>query len=76
LYITPGFDNNLSQILDICSENNILSMTGVPSYAESGTAIGLGIKNDKPEIIINLKVSKQIGADFSADILKLARVIK
>ncbi|MCD6595793.1 YfiR family protein [bacterium] len=76
LYIAPGFDNEISKIIDICSTNKILTMTGVPAYTDNGIAVGLGIKNGKPEIIINTTVSKSIGADFSSNILKLARVIK
>ncbi len=76
LYITSGFDNKLVSILDKCKTEKILTLTGYPEYAEQGTTIGLGIKDDKPEIIINTIVAKEIGADFSADILKLARVIK
>ena len=76
LYIAPGFDSELSKILDTCSKNKILTMTGVSTYLDKGIAVGLGVKDGKPEIIINTTVSKSVGADFSSNILKLARVIK
>jgi len=76
LYIGHGFDNQLNSILMKCHESSILTLTGVPEYAERGVAVGLGVKDGKPEIIINHTVAKEVGADFSADILKLARVLK
>jgi len=76
LYIAPGLDNQMDSILKTCEENSILSLTAVEKYAENGVAVGLGIVDEKPEIIINTSVSRAVGADFGADILKLARVIK
>lgn len=76
LYIARGFDNELDDILDICKKDSVLTLTGVPKYAERGVAVGLGIKMNRPQIIINTKVAKEVGAKFSADILKLAKVIK
>ncbi len=76
VYIAPGFDSKLSDILNICKSNSVLTLTGVPKYAEKGVAVGLGIKMKKPQIIINNSIAKEVGANFSADILKLAKVIK
>ena len=76
VYIASGFDSQLDDILSFCRSNKILTLTGVPKYAEKGVAVGLGIKMKKPQIIINNPVAKELGANFSADILKLAKVIK
>ena len=76
VYIAPGFDSNLSDVLNVCKSNSVLTLTGVPKYAEKGVAVGLGIKMKRPQIIINNSVAKEVGANFSADILKLAKVIK
>ncbi len=76
LYICPGFDKELDGILSVCRENSVLTLTGVQEYAEGGVAVGLGIKEGRPEIIVNLPVAKEVGANFGADLLKLARVIK
>lgn len=77
LYISSGFDDNIGQVMEVCVENKLLTLTAVPKYVEqNGVAVGLGSKKDKPEIIINTNSSKEAGADFSVDILKLSRVIK
>jgi len=76
LYIAQGFDSQLASILSTCQKETVLTLTGNPAYAEKGVAVGLGVKAGKPEIIINNQASKDAGANFGADILKLARVIK
>ena len=76
LYICPALDAQLDNILKLCKEKTILPITGVPQYAEKGVAVGLDIKKDKPVIIINTTVAKDVGANFSADILKVAKVVK
>ncbi|RLF26197.1 MAG: hypothetical protein DRN14_07250 [Thermoplasmata archaeon] len=76
LYVCPGLDDQLSRIVQTCSENKILTMTGYPPYADKGVAVGLSVENGKPRLVINTTVSKQVGSNFSADVLRLARVIK
>ena len=76
LYIATGFDSQLNNILSTCKAESVLTITGVPRYAEKGVAVGLDIKISKPVIVINTAVAKAVGANFSADILKLAKVIK
>ena len=76
LYICPGFDSQLSDILRVCNENKVLTMTGYPPYADKGVALGLAVKDGKPQIVINNSVAKQVGSNFSADVLKLAKVIQ
>jgi hypothetical protein len=78
IYIAPGNSNNISAITQASQSGKILTITGVPDYVEKGLSVGIGLKADdnKPEIIINLPISKAEGSDFDANLLKLARVIK
>jgi len=77
LYITPGNKSHLSSIIKISQKNKILTMTAVPEYVNKGISVGIGLKeNNKPEIWINLSSAKAEGSDFSADLLKLCRVLK
>jgi hypothetical protein len=47
----------------------------VPRYVETGLAIGVDMKGERPEIVINLAASRAEGADLTAHLLKLARLV-
>jgi hypothetical protein len=51
-------------------------LTGVPDYIYNGISVGIDIKGEKPEILINLKSSKLEGADFSSQLLKISTIIE
>lgn len=76
LYITPMRAVDLEMVSQLCQTLKILSITGVPQYVYDGVSVGLDIKAEKPQIIINLQSSKAEGVDFSSKLLNLAKVIK
>ena len=75
LYITPLRAVNTEAITAASRAKKKPTLTGVPDYVESGLAVGIGIKGDKPQIIINLPAAKAEGADFSSQLLKLAKIL-
>ena len=54
----------------------ITTLTGMPAYVEAGLAIGVDLKDGRPEILVNLPAAKAEGAELSAQLLKLARIVK
>jgi hypothetical protein len=61
----------------ICKKNQILSITGASSLVESGNAaIGIGVEDKKPKIVVHLKELKEEGHEVSAKLLQLAKVIE
>jgi hypothetical protein len=61
----------------VCRKNHILSITGIPSLVENGTAaIGLGVVEGKPKILVHLGKLRAEGHEVSAKLLQLARVIE
>jgi hypothetical protein len=76
LYFTPLRDVSLQTIASVSRAKKTLTLTGVPDYVKSGLAVGIGTKEEKPLIIINLPAAKAEGADFSSQLLKLAEVIQ
>ena len=42
---------------------------------ENGLAVGVGLRGKKPEILINLEAARAEGADFNAQLLRLARIV-
>jgi hypothetical protein len=76
LYLTPLRDIAIQKITTVSRARKTRTLTGVPDYVKSGLAVGIGLREEKPLIIINLPAAKAEGADFSSQLLKLAKVIQ
>ena len=76
LYVTPLRSVDMNDLKTMTRRKQILTVTGVPEYVEEGLALGIDMKGQKPQILINLPAAKAEGADFSSGLLNLARVIR
>jgi hypothetical protein len=75
VYLLP--DVNTAQVEPFCTSGGILSISGVPSFADRGdVSVSIGEQNNRPQIIINLNRLRSEGHELSAELLKLARVIQ
>ncbi len=75
IYFTPLRSTEISVILRVSRRLRVRSFTGVSAYVGEGVAVGIGVRANKPRIIINLRNARSEGADYSAYLLKLARVV-
>jgi hypothetical protein len=75
IYVTPLRAFDIDTILSVSRLRKLITVTGVTDYVKKGVSIGLGLKEGKPEILINLQAAKNEGSDFSSNLLKLARII-
>lgn len=75
IYIPPLRAIDIKMLAKIATEIKVLTLTGVPDYVKFGVTIGVDIKGEKPEIMINLRSAKESGADFSSQLLKLSRIV-
>jgi hypothetical protein len=75
LYVSPLRAVPLGDVTAVSRAAGITTLTGVPRYVETGLAIGLDMKGERPEILINLAASRAEGADLTAHLLKLARLV-
>jgi hypothetical protein len=75
IYVTPLRAVDVSEIGRISRFYRIRTITGVPEYVEAGLAVGIGIRKDRPLIIINLAQARAEGAAFSSQLLSLARIV-
>jgi hypothetical protein len=76
LYVSPLRGIDIGSIVRVSRETGVTTITGVPRYVDEGIAIGLDLKADRPEIVVNLEAARAEGADFTAQLLKLARVVQ
>ncbi len=74
--IAPLRSVDISNISEILIQHKMMSFSVLPEYVDFGVAFGLGIKGEKPLIIINLITAKEIHAEFSSQILKFSKVIE
>jgi len=76
LYVAPLRAIDLATISTVTRKNKVLTLTGVPEYVEIGLSIGVGIRGDRPSLVINQPASRAEGADLDSQLLKLARTIR
>lgn len=75
-YLAPMRGMDLQTVIAVSRARKILTFTGVIAYVEAGLTAGIGVKGDNPRLIINLPAAKAEGADFDAQLLKLAKIIE
>ena len=76
LYLCPGIAKSLQSVIKISQAQSITTATGVPDYVRRGVAVGIGVFQDKPQILINLPSSKSEGSEFDASLLQIATVLR
>jgi hypothetical protein len=75
-FVTPGNESNLASITRVAQSEGILTFSGVIHYMVRGIATGVELIDGNPKIVIHLSSAKAQGADFKADLLKIAKVIQ
>jgi hypothetical protein len=75
LYVLPGIDP--SAVASYCTEKRVLSISGIPELAENGSvSVSIGEADSRPQIIVHMRRLQDEGHSFSAQLLRLARVIQ
>ena len=62
-------------MLKVSQDLKLTTLTGVPDYVRRGVAVGIGVEQDKPQILINLGAARAEGSDFDASLLRIAIVV-
>jgi hypothetical protein len=63
-------------ISEVSQDNQIYALALEAAMVEQALPVGVALAGGKPQIIINEKASKGVGARFETSVLKLARVIQ
>jgi hypothetical protein len=75
LYVAPGVAKSLPAIVKVSQTLHLTSVTGVPDYVRKGVAVGIGVVQDRPQILINLASSRSEGSEFDASLLRIATIL-
>jgi hypothetical protein len=76
LYVCPGFDSDQSAIREESRRGHILTIASREEQMTAGLSLGVFVFDGKTTITVNLPSSKEEGAAFSSELLRLARVIR
>lgn len=75
LYITPLDSSEIRKISKLSRSMGVITLSGVPQYSEQGIAVTVGKKGEAAQIIINLDAARAAGANFSSQLLKMAKIV-
>lgn len=76
LYVTPLRATDIGAVATWARGAGVTTMTGVTRYVTDGLALGVGLRGGRPRILVNVEASRLEGADLSAELLKLAEVVR
>lgn len=75
-YVTAMRGVDIEQIAAIARARRIRTMADLPDYLKHGLSVAIGVRNDRPLIMINLEAARAEGAAYQAQLLKLAEIVK
>src|SRR5262245_57123547 len=76
LYVAPGLQDRLGDVLGVVSGLNVLSITGVTAYVDQGVSLGVEDRDGHAQIVVNLASAENAGSKFAGHFLSLCRVIR
>jgi hypothetical protein len=74
LYVAPVRGVDMKAVAATTRAARVTTLTGVSHYVEQGLSVGLRLRGDRPQILVNLDASRLEGAEFGAEFLKLVQV--
>lgn len=74
LYLTPLRGVDVRELAAEAGAAGALTVSGVPGYVPMGVAVSARLQGERPRLLLNLRAARRAGADFSAELLKLAEV--
>jgi len=57
-------------------DHQLRTLSGIPEYVDQGVAVSVRLKNERPQIVINLPAARREGANYGAQLLRLAQVVR
>jgi hypothetical protein len=75
LVFTPLRAVSVESVVAASRSLRIRSLTADPGAVEAGVAVGLGLRDDRPEILVNRAAAAAEGADFDSRLLAAARMV-
>ena len=74
LYVAPLRALDITIVADAARATRVTTCTGTPDYLTAGLAVSVRYQGERPKLLINVEAARLEGAEFSAELLKLAQV--
>ncbi len=75
VYFLPGIE--VAAIKQFCTDAGVLSISGTPSFAEAGdVSVSTDSKAGGSQIVVNISRMREEKHELSADLLRIARVVR
>jgi hypothetical protein len=76
LYVCEGLDGDVGAITEVTRRTKVLTVGSRQEQVPKGLSLGVFQVDGRTSILLNLPASRQEGAAFAADLLRLATVIR
>jgi YfiR/HmsC-like len=76
LYVCVGLEAEIPAITEITRKKHVVTLGSREDQIRKGIALGVVAIDGRPTIVLNLTAARKEGADFSPDLLRVARVIR
>ena len=76
LFVCEGLSKELAQIIQVTRVTHVLSASAVLEDVRDGASIGVFLEGAQSSITINLAACRDEGAAFSAELLRLAKILR
>lgn len=75
-FFTEPLGARAAKVVAACNKAQMTCVAAGEADVAAGLPVGVEISGGKPKLLINIAAAKACGANFSAQILKLARLVK
>lgn len=76
LYVCSAPGDTLGGIASSAKKSNVVTLADNAEWVEEKLVLGVGEKEGRPELVLNVKAAKASGAEFDPRIFGVARVVK
>lgn len=76
IYVTPGLEDVLGALAGSLKGTSVLTVSTQGGAVQQGTVLGFELVSSKSRIVVNLSRARAQNMDFSAQLLRIAQVIK
>ena len=76
VYFGPGFRDDIPAIRDALEPIPLMTVSASPEDVQRGIVLGFDLVFGKPKLFVHLVQARKQQVDFSADMLKLARIVE
>jgi len=75
VFVCVGLDDVLPEVVALARSKRVFTIGATVEYVTEGLSFAVEVVNGKPKVVINLAASRAEGTKFTAQLLKLARLV-